>query len=275
MIRLLQSLSGVWSEAKSAIAKGKCLKTSATPEPAPRFRGGTRVTSIVTGYNCVLAAALLSMVISTTMQDNSTLAFLDGKSMSRSKCNLLPYDNQQAAKALAYSEITGRATIRPVSPVLVLTPGDISDGDHEFINHVFSSTLPVIYAKQIMLTALGKGDNVSSAYLHFQTETQAAYDKVLQEPTPNGLEGFKSNLLSALKLELDFFHKARNKRESGSSVVESMSSSEGRVASLQLNLAARELFKRYPHCSLCTRQSIENRVRALDLFYYHNWCSIR
>lgn len=147
------------------------------------------------------------------------------------------------------------------------TPG-IPRDDSKYINHVYAMILKCVQAKTAMLAGLQSSSPTEGkrAYARYYFDTSQAAAKIRLEPTPNGLETFRNQVLQAINLQVAFFNKAKEQRQAGKSVQEIMSIPEGQQASGQLQAAWQQMAARYPTWSNETKDSIYHHLCALDLF---------
>ena len=138
--------------------------------------------------------------------------------------------------------------------------------DRKFINHIYSLILKALQAKMVMLSALNGSGGFSSAYSAYYAAIAAQRAKIVAEPAPSGLEGFKAQVVGAIDNQAMFFSKAQQMRQQGKSFQEVMQVPEGRAASQMLMAAWGEMSKRYPSWSPQVKDSIYHHLCALDLF---------
>lgn len=177
------------------------------------------------------------------------------------------------APAQTYQNWYPRSIIPPAGYqypcALTALPDDLAGipaGDKRFINHVYSSLLKALQAKMIMLSALQSSSGFSTAYSKYYSVIEVERARIVAEPTPSGLEQFKSQVLSAINNQALFFDKAQKRRQQGVPYEEIMQLPEGRIASQLLMAAWAEMSKRYPSWSPQVKDSIYHHLCALDLF---------
>ncbi len=143
----------------------------------------------------------------------------------------------------------------------------IPAADKAFINHVYAMLLQCVQAKTIMVDTL-RTDNsgFSQAYSAYYAKTTQARQKIMAEPLPAGLQGFRDGVINALDQQIVFFGKASRARASGKSFQEVMTYSEGRNASSLLIAAWSAMTARYPGLSPAVSDSAYHHLCALDLF---------
>lgn len=143
----------------------------------------------------------------------------------------------------------------------------IPAADKAFINHIYAMLLQCVQAKTIMVDTL-RTDNsgFSQAYSTYSAKTTQARQKIMAEPLPAGLQGFRDGVINALDQQILFFGKASRARTSGKSFQEVMTYSEGRNASNLLIAAWSAMTARYPGLSPAVSDSAYHHLCALDLF---------
>jgi len=143
----------------------------------------------------------------------------------------------------------------------------IPAADKAFINHVYAMLLQCVQAKTIMVDTL-RTDNsgFSQAYSTYYAKTTQARQKIMAEPLPAGLQGFRDGVINALDQQILFFGRASRARASGKSFQEVMTYSEGRNASNLLIAAWSAMTARYPGLSPAVSDSAYHHLCALDLF---------
>lgn len=152
---------------------------------------------------------------------------------------------------------------------LTALPADLTGiptGDKKFINHVYSLILKALQAKMVMLSALNGSSGFANAYSVYYAAIAAQRAKIVAEPAPGGLEGFKAQVISAIDNQAMFFSKAQKMRQQGTSFQDVMQVPEGKTASQMLMAAWGEMAKRYPSWSPQVKDSIYHHLCALDLF---------
>ena len=143
----------------------------------------------------------------------------------------------------------------------------IPAADRAFINHVYAMLLQCVQAKTVMVDTLrADSGGFSQAYSSYYAKTTQARQKILAEPLPAGLQGFRDGVINALDQQILFFGKASRARTSGKSFQEIMSYSEGRNASSLLIGAWSAMSARYPGLSPAVSDSAYHHLCALDLF---------
>ncbi|MBP6746480.1 hypothetical protein KA344_14680 [bacterium] len=143
----------------------------------------------------------------------------------------------------------------------------IPAADRAFINHVYAMLLQCVQAKTVMVDTLrADSGGFSQAYSSYYAKTTQARQKILAEPLPAGLQGFRDGVINALDQQILFFGKASRARASGKSFQEVMTYSEGRNASTLLIGAWSAMSARYPGLSPAVSDSAYHHLCALDLF---------
>ncbi|MBP9092297.1 hypothetical protein KBI23_14810 [bacterium] len=143
----------------------------------------------------------------------------------------------------------------------------IPAADRAFINHVYAMLLQCVQAKTVMIDTLrADSGGFSQAYSSYYAKTTQARQKIMAEPLPAGLQGFRDGVINALDQQILFFGKASRARTSGKSFQEIMSYSEGRNASSLLIGAWSAMSARYPGLSPAVSDSAYHHLCALDLF---------
>ncbi len=143
----------------------------------------------------------------------------------------------------------------------------IPEADRQFINHTYSMILKCLQAKMLMLDSLYQNRrSYASEYSAYYSAVTAARKKILDEPCPRGLEGFKNDVIQALDQQIVFFRKAVEARQTGESMQKVLGLAEGRAASGLLQAAWSKMANRYPQWSQPVRESIYHHLCALDLF---------
>lgn len=139
--------------------------------------------------------------------------------------------------------------------------------DRQFINHVYSMLLKALQAKLIMIdTLMQEHQAYGSTYARYYQETIAARQKIMAEPVPQGLEGFRNAVVNAIDMQGQFFAKATKARQSGKSGQDVLAIPEGRTASQLLQTAWGQMQGRYPGMSKAMSDSTYHHLCALDLF---------
>lgn len=151
-----------------------------------------------------------------------------------------------------------------LTPLPTALPG-IPAGDRNYINHVYSMLLKCVQAKTIMLSKLKRGE-AASAYTRYYADTYKALETIRNEPTPQGLESFRNQVMTAITTQVTFFSKAAKAAEAGTDGNTIMQIPEGRQASSMLISAWGEMAARYPQWSAETKDSMYHHLCALDLF---------
>lgn len=143
----------------------------------------------------------------------------------------------------------------------------IPAADRAFINHVYAMLLQCVQAKTVMIDTLrADSGGFSQAYSSYYAKTTQARQKIMAEPLPAGLQGFRDGVINALDQQILFFGKASRARTSGKSFQEIMSYSEGRNASSLLIGDWSAMSARYPGLSPAVSDSAYHHLCALDLF---------
>lgn len=143
----------------------------------------------------------------------------------------------------------------------------IPAADRAFINHVYAMLLQCVQAKTVMVDTLrADSGGFSQAYSSYYAKTTQARQKIMAEPLPSGLQGFRDGVINALDQQILFFGKASRARASGKSFQEVMTYSEGRNASTLLIGAWSAMSARYPGLSPAVSDSAYHHLCALDLF---------
>lgn len=143
----------------------------------------------------------------------------------------------------------------------------IPAADRAFINHVYAMLLQCVQAKTVMVDTLrADSGGFSQAYSSYYAKTTQARQKIMAEPLPAGLQGFRDGVINALDQQILFFGKASRARASGKSFQEVMTYSEGRNASTLLIGAWSAMSARYPGLSPAVSDSAYHHLCALDLF---------
>ncbi|MFA7338082.1 MAG: hypothetical protein WC028_14950 [Candidatus Obscuribacterales bacterium] len=143
----------------------------------------------------------------------------------------------------------------------------IPAADRAFINHVYAMLLQCVQAKTVMVDTLrADSGGFSQAYSSYYAKTTQARQKIMAEPLPGGLQGFRDGVINALDQQILFFGKASRARASGKSFQEVMGYSEGRNASTLLIGAWSAMSARYPGLSPAVSDSAYHHLCALDLF---------
>lgn len=117
---------------------------------------------------------------------------------------------------------------------LTALPGNLEGvppADRTFINHVYAMLLQCVQAKVLMLDALREDDGFGSAYSRYYASTTQARQKIMAEPVPAALTPFRNGVVAAIDQQIQFFSKASQARQRGSSFGEIMNIPEGRQAS--------------------------------------------
>lgn len=139
--------------------------------------------------------------------------------------------------------------------------------DRAFINHVYAMLLQCVQAKTLMVDSLRTDSaGFNQVYSSYYAKTTQARQKILAEPLPAGLQGFRDGVINALDQQILFFGKAARARASGKSFQEVMGYSEGRNASSLLINAWSAMTARYPSLSPAVSDSAYHHLCALDLF---------
>lgn len=142
----------------------------------------------------------------------------------------------------------------------------VPPGDRTFINHVYAMLLQCVQAKVLMLDALREDDGFGAAYSRYYASTTQARQKIMAEPVPAALTPFRNGVVAAIDQQIQFFSKASQARQRGSSFGEIMNIPEGRQASNYLLQAWSVMQGQYPSLSAAVKDSTYHHLCALDLF---------
>lgn len=143
----------------------------------------------------------------------------------------------------------------------------IPEGDRQYINHTYSQILKCLQAKLVMIdTVYQDNQPYKNAFEQYKKETIVARQKILAEPCPAGLEQFRSDVVKALDLQMEFFKAATDMRTDHKSVKDVMALPSGRQASTCLFSAWNKMASRYPNWTPGVKDSVYHHLCALDLF---------
>jgi hypothetical protein len=142
----------------------------------------------------------------------------------------------------------------------------IPPSHRRFINHAYSLVIKAVHHRLAIYHNLGMQhppQMVLDAYLKATRDLQ---QKLREEPAPQGLETFKTTLLEALDLQMEFFIKATASRQLGQSFEQWIQIPEGRSAGAKLQAAYGIMASTYPNWSPEVQDSIYHHLCALDIF---------
>mgnify|MGYP000042662662 CR=1 FL=1 len=140
--------------------------------------------------------------------------------------------------------------------------------ERAFINHIYAMLLQCVQAKTIMIDSLRRDSagGFTQSYGTYYAKTTQARQKIMAEPVPGGLQGFRDGVVSAIDQQILFFGKASRARSAGKSFQEIIGYPEGRTASSLLIQAWGAMQSRYPNLSAPVKDSAYHHLCALDLF---------
>jgi hypothetical protein len=146
-------------------------------------------------------------------------------------------------------------------------PG-IDSTDHTFINHIFSMILQCLRAKLVMIDTLYLPDkNYDAAYSSYYAQTIDARRRIVSEPEPPKLKGFKEDLIRALDSQMVFFQKAVALKKQGGSIEKILEIEEAKKASSLLMSAWSKISAQYGKSwDPAVKDSIYHHLCALDVF---------